>query len=126
MCVAPIPRVSGWSSGEGAWCFVSGGQEFACCFCFVNVEQKRLKWHRFPTLYRRERQHVLCIDSVCPAQHRGWMWDGRWGGSRSADWKRPPKAGTQTWVCFQLFWDSGWGLRLNQGSGKKTTISSEW
>lgn len=25
-----------------------------------------------------------------------------------------------------VFWDSGWGLRLNQGSGKKTTISSEW
>lgn len=44
----------------------------------------------------------------------------------SAGWKRPPKAGTQSWVCFQLFWDSGWGLRLNQGSGKKTTISSEW
>lgn len=53
----------------------------------------------------------------------GWeMGDGVALGS--TDWKRPPEAGTQTWVSCQLFWDSGWGLRLNQGSGKKTTISS--
>lgn len=47
----------------------------------VNVEQKRLKWHGFTTLYRREYQQVLYIDPMYLVQHRGWMWDGRWGGS---------------------------------------------
>lgn len=70
-------------------------------FAAVNVEQKRLKQHGFPTLYRREGQHVLCIDPTCQARHRGWMWDGDGVSLGSADWKRPPEAGTQSWL-----WDS--------------------
>lgn len=50
-------------------------------FAAVNVEQKRLKPCRFPTLYRREPQQVLCIHPMCLAQHGGWMWGGRWSGS---------------------------------------------
>lgn len=50
-------------------------------FAAVIVEQKMLKQHMFPTLYRRNHQHVLSIDPMCRAQHGGWMWDGRWGGS---------------------------------------------
>lgn len=74
---------------EGAWCLFSGCLELPAVFAAVIVEQKRLKLHEFPFLYRRKNQHVLSIDPMCWAQHRGWMWDGVDLGS--ADWKRPPQ-----------------------------------
>lgn len=86
MCVPPIPRASGQSTGEGevpgtyfqdVWSLPAVPGVFAA----VIAEQKRLKLHEFPTLYRREQQHVLCIDPMCWAQHGGWMRDERWGDS---------------------------------------------
>lgn len=95
-------------------------------FAAVNVEQKRLKQHGFPTLYRREGQHVLCIDPMCQARHGGWMWDGRWGESGERCLEETLRGWDTELALGQPFWDSGWGLRLSQGSDKKKSISSEW
>lgn len=69
-------------------------------FAAVNVEQKRLRQHGFPTLYRRRVSMIPCVRLSTGAGCG--MGDGV-----SLGWKRLPEAGTQSWL-----WDSISGTQV--------------